>query len=103
LEPSLRTLLVILIGISVLFVCIAVASALNKGRASRPIDGAMIFVWLWLGFVIVDCYVGVRAGHGLALELALHALAFALPAGLAWYLSRRHRTTRPPAAAPLQE
>jgi hypothetical protein len=87
----LRTLLVILIGITALFASVGVASTLNKGRSGRPIDGAMVFVWLWLGFVLVDCYIGVRAGHGLALELAIHALVFAVPAALAWYLSRRNQ------------
>ncbi len=87
----MRTLLVILIGITVLFAIVGIASTLSKGRSGKPIDGAMIFVWLWLGFVIVDCYVGVAAGHGLVLELAIHALVFAVPVALAWYLSRRNR------------
>ncbi len=86
----MRTLLVILIGIIVLFAVVGLASTLNRGRDGKPIDGAMIFVWLWLGFVLVDCYVGVKAGHGLFLELAIHALVFAVPTTLAWYLSRRH-------------
>jgi hypothetical protein len=91
----MRTLLVILIGIAALFVIIAIAAALNKGRSGRPIDGATVFVWLWLVFAIVDCYVGVSAGHGLALELAIHALVFAVPAALAWHLSRRQRAVHP--------
>ena len=95
----MRTLLVILIGIAVLFAFIAIASALNKGRSGRPIDGAMIFVWLWLGFVIVDCSVGVSKGHGLGFELAIHALVFAVPAALAWYMSRRRRALPPPTTA----
>jgi len=99
----LRTLLVILIGIALLFAFIAVAAAVNKGRHGTPLDGAMIFVWLWLGFVIVDCYVGVRAGHGLGLELAIHALVFAVPSAVAWYMSRRGRSGQLPAPSSRRE
>lgn len=91
----MRTLIVIIIGIAVLFVFIALAAALSKRRAGNPLDGAMIFVWAWLVFAFIDCCLGVSAGHGLAMELMIHALLFALPAGLAWYLSRQHRSTHP--------
>jgi hypothetical protein len=99
----LRTLIVIVIGIALLFVLIAIAAALSNRRIRGPFDGAMIFVWLWLAFVIVDGYVGVRGGHGLLMEIAIHALVFALPAGLAWYLSRQHRSTLLSAVSPRQE
>jgi hypothetical protein len=99
-EPTLRTLLVIVIGIAMLFAVIAIVSALNKGRSGKPIDGATTFVWLWLVFAITDCYVGVNAGHDLGLELAIHALIFAVPVGLAWYLWRRSRARRPSESGP---
>lgn len=98
----MRTLIVIVIGIAVMFICIAVAAALSKRRPREPVDGAMVFVWLWLAFVVVDCYVGVSAGHGPVAELLIHALIFALPAALAWYLSRQHRSTHPAASVPPQ-
>ena len=99
----MRTLIVIVIGIAVLFIFIAVAAALSKRRTGKSLDGAMTFVWLWFAFVVVDCYVGVSAGHGLVMELLIHALVFALPAGLAWYLSRQHRSTHLSASVPPQE
>ena len=99
----MRTLLVIIIGIAVLFAVIAIVSALNKGRSGKPIDGAITFLWLWLVFAITDGYVGVNAGHDLGLELALHALVFAVPAALAWHLSRRGRATRRRESAPEHE
>jgi hypothetical protein len=99
----LRTLLVIVVGIAVLFAVIAIVSALNKGRSGKPIDGSITFIWLWLVFAITDCYVGVSAGHTLGLELAIHALVFAVPAALAWHLSRRNRTTDSPESTRQQE
>ena len=90
----MRTLLVIAIGIAVRFVVVAMA-ALRKRRRGGPIDGTMLFAWLWLVYAIVDCYVGVSAGHGRVPELAIYVLVLAAPAALARYLSRRQRVSPP--------
>lgn len=91
----MRTLLLIVIGIAVLFFVIAVAAPLRNRRRGGPIDGAMVFAWLWLVFAIVDGYVGVSAGHGLVPEWAFHVVVFAVPAALAWYPSRGQRFSPP--------
>jgi len=88
----LRTLFAVLFGIAALFVFLAVASILNK-RTARSVDGARWFIWSWLAATVIDFMVGVRAGHGAALELGVHALIFAVPAALAWYLRSRPRAS----------
>jgi hypothetical protein len=42
----------------------------------------------------VDFYAGVSEGNSIPLELGVHSLLFAVPAGAAWWLSRRHRVRR---------
>jgi len=85
----MRTLLVIVIGIAFAVAFQRVAAKVNKRYGARKIDGGYWFIGLWLAFTLVDFAVGVAAGHGALLEVAIHALVFAVPAALAWYLSRR--------------
>ena len=93
----MRTFLVIVIGVALAFAFDAAAAALKKRSATRAIDGGPWFIGIWLVVSTVDFGVGVQTGHAVSLELAVHALIFAVPAALAWYLSRRRR---PPGATP---
>jgi hypothetical protein len=68
-----------------------VVAVLQQRGKSRTADGAQLFVWIWLAITIVDFWVGVEEGHGVLLELGVHALIFVVPAAAAWYLSRRRQ------------
>ena len=70
----------------------AVASVAKRQRATGASNGTWWFIGLWLAATVADFFVGVGAGHGVALELGVHALIFAVPAALAWYLRRRGAT-----------
>lgn len=95
----MRTTLIIALGVALAAAFDFFAAALSGRRVgSRSIDGGRIFIWTWLSFTLVDFVIGVMAGHGALLELAIHALIFAVPATAAWYLSRRRRLSRTPPA-----
>jgi hypothetical protein len=84
----MRTAIVILIGVVLAVAFDAGAAAWNR-RANRNIDGARAFLWAWLTFTLADFAIGVAAGHGAVVELAIHALVFAVPSAVAVVLSRR--------------
>ena len=92
----MRTTLIIALGAALAAAFDFLAALSVRRGAARGIDGGRIFIWAWLAFTLVDFVVGVMAGHGVMLELAIHALVFAVPATLAWYLSRRRRLSRTP-------
>ena len=92
----MRTAIAMLIGIVAVFCFLAVASSVNKNRRKQAIDGARWFIWTWLAVTVIDFIVGVGAGHGVALELGVHLLIFAVPAALAWYLRGRRRAALGP-------
>lgn len=87
----MRTAIVILIGIVLALAFRSLAAILNRRRAAQPADGALWFIALWLVATVIDFFVGVSAGHGVALELGVHVLIFAVPAAFAWYLRSRQR------------
>src|SRR5712691_69663 len=91
----MRTLLMMVVGVALAVAFDAIVAWLNKRGAGRAIDGARLFIWTWLGIMIVDFYIGVSEGNTVLLELGGHALLLAVPAGAAWWLSRRRRTTSP--------
>jgi hypothetical protein len=68
-----------------------VVAMLHQRGKSRAADGGQLFIWIWLAITIADFWVGVEEGHGVSLELGVHALIFVVPAAAAWYLSRRRR------------
>jgi FtsH-binding integral membrane protein len=95
----MHTLRMTLIGFVVLAVFVMGAWALNRSQGKR-IDGAWIFIWVWLVAAVVNLLVGVyAAGVPLTLELLVLAIVFGLPALAAWYLSRnfvmRHDVSGP--------
>jgi hypothetical protein len=87
----MRTFLMTAIGVALAFAFDAIVAALNKRKATPAIDGGRWFIWIWLAVSAVDFGVGVATGHAVSLELAVHALIFAVPAAAGWYLSRRRR------------
>jgi hypothetical protein len=87
----MRTLLMTVIGVAFAVAFDVVVTMLHRRGKSRAADGAQIFIWIWLAITIVDFWVGVEEGHGVLLELGVHALIFVVPAAAAWYLSRRRR------------
>jgi hypothetical protein len=86
----MRTAIVVVIGIALAAGFDVGAAAWNR-RAGRNADGMLGFLWTWLAFTLADFGIGVAAGHGAIMELAIHALVFAVPAAAAFVLSRRRR------------
>ena len=90
----MRTAAMIVIGVVLAIVFDLVVSWLKRTGRARQSDSGRLFILIWLGIMVVDFYAGVSEGNSVALELGVHALVFALPAGAAWWLSRR-RQARP--------
>lgn len=86
----MRTLIVIVVGLVLSAAFVYGAGFINRGRAGAPINGAYLFLGVWLVFCIVDYYFGLKAGYGAVEELGVHAVVYLIPAALAWYLSRSH-------------
>jgi hypothetical protein len=87
----MRTLLMTATGVVLALVFDLVVAALRKRGIGRSTDGGRLFICIWLAVAIVDFWFGVEAGNTVSLELGVHLLIFAVPAALAWYLSRRRR------------
>ena len=90
----MRTLLMTVIGVAFAVAFDIVVAALHQRGKSRGNDGARLFIWIWLAITIADFWLGVEEGHAVSLELGVHALIFIVPAGAAWYLSRRRQAFR---------
>jgi hypothetical protein len=89
----MRTLLLTAVGVAFAVAFDVVVAALRQRGKSRNADGAPPFIWIWLGITIVDFWTGIEEGHGVSLEVGVHTLIFGAPAAVAWYLSRRRRST----------
>ena len=87
----MRTLLMTVIGLALAVAFDVVLEMLRRRGKNRSADGARLFIWIWLAITAVDFWVGVEEGHGVSLELGVHALIFIVPAAAAWYLSRQRR------------
>jgi len=86
----MHTLRLTIIGLVLLSVLAFVAAQINQRKNKRAVDGARIFIWLWLAVSVINFSIGVFvANYSVATELAFHVIVFGLPAGVAWYLSRR--------------
>ena len=88
----MRTLLMTTIGVAFAVAFDVVVAALRQRGKNHGADGAALFIWIWLGITLVDFWIGVEEGHGILLEVGVHALIFGAPAAVAWYLSRRRRS-----------
>jgi len=89
----MHTVRLTMIGLVLLSVFVFVAAQINQRKNKRAVDGARFFIWLWLAVSVINFCVGVFvANYSVATELAVHVIVFGLPAGVAWYLSRRLRS-----------
>lgn len=85
--------MVVVFGLVALAVFVAAASLLN--RNGWAVDGAYAFIWVWLAAALLNGAVGTfYVGIPLLSELAAFVLIFGIPAGAAWFLSRRFRQAR---------
>jgi len=89
----MHTLRLTVIGLVLLSVFVFVAAQINQRKNQLAVDGAWIFIWLWLAVAAINFCVGVFvAGYSVATESAVHLVVFGLPAGIAWYLSGKFRS-----------
>jgi hypothetical protein len=86
----MHTLRMTVLGFVVLAIFFLGARLLNSGQ-DRKIDGAWIFIWVWLVAAVINLLVGVfAAGIPLIVEIPVLAVVFGVPALVAWYLSRTY-------------
>ena len=84
----MHIVMVTVFGLVALGVFVAAAALLN--RNGWAIDGAYAFIWVWLVAALLNGAAGmVYAGIPLLNEIAAFIPIFGIPAGAAWYLSRR--------------
>jgi hypothetical protein len=84
----MHMLMMTVIGLALLAAFVFGAHALN--RAGTRINGPLVFIGFWLAVSAVSFLIGVFvAGYSVLTELGVHAVIFGVPAGLAWFLSRR--------------
>lgn len=86
----MHTLTLTVLGFVLLFVFVFIANSIKRRKGKPAAGGARLFIWFWLVVSLIDFYVGVFvANHPVMMEVGVHIIIFGLPAGLAWYLSRR--------------
>jgi hypothetical protein len=85
----MRTAAMIVVGVVLAIAFDLIVAALKRRGHATGTDAGRLFITIWLGIMVVDFYVGVSEGNAIPLELGVHALLFLVPAGLAWWLSRR--------------
>lgn len=86
----MHTLRITLIGLILLSLFVFVAAQINQRKNRPPVDGANLFLWLWLVVSIANFCVGVFiAGYSVLTELGVHLVVFGLPAAVAWFMSRK--------------
>ena len=88
----MHTLRITVIGLILLSLFVFVAAQTNQRKTRPAINGAYLFIRVWLAASVVNFCVGVFvAGYSVLTELAVHVVVFGVPAGVAWFLSRRFR------------
>ena len=86
----MHTLRMTILGFVVLTIFFLGARLLNRSEG-KPVDGAWIFIWVWLVAAVINLLVGVfAAGIPLVVEIPVLAVVFGLPGLVAWYLSRNY-------------
>jgi hypothetical protein len=79
---------VVVFGLVALGVFVAATVVLR--RSGFAIDGALIFIWVWLAASLVNGAIGVAyANIPIVNEIAAFIPIFGIPAIAAWYVSRR--------------
>jgi hypothetical protein len=98
----MHTLILIAAGFAVMLLFLGVAEWINRRRGAGFFDGGRLFIWFWLLAMMANMAVGLFiTDFSLLTELAVFAIAFGLPAGAAWYLSRLiRRRQAPPSERP---
>jgi len=88
----MHTLRITLIGLILLSLFVFVAAQINRRKNRPAVDGAYLFIWVWLVASITNFCVGVCiVGYSVLTELGVHVVVFDLSAGVAWFLSRKFR------------
>lgn len=86
----MHIVMVVLFGLVALGVFVAFAAMLK--RSGLSLDGALVFIWVWLAASLVNGAVGVvYPGIPILNEIAAFIPIFGIPAAAAWYVSRRMR------------
>lgn len=76
----MHTLRMTITGLVVLAVFVLAAWLWNRSQGKR-IDGAWIFIWVWLAAALINLLVGVfAAGISLATEILVLLVVFGIPA-----------------------
>jgi len=79
--------MVVALGLVALGVFVALAGFVK--RMGLHIDGAQVFIWVWLAASLVNGAVGVMyANIPVGNEVAAFIPIFAIPAAAAWFVSR---------------
>jgi hypothetical protein len=87
----MHIVLVVTFGLVALGAFVLIASWLKQSGSS--FDGAYLFIWVWLAASLANAAVGViYADIPIVNEIAAFVPIFGIPAGAAWYLSRRTRS-----------
>ena len=81
----MRTLLIIVVGVAVL------ALMLFLGRRFQAASAAVrLFLAFWFFIAAINMWIGIStAGYTFVEELPVFVLIFGLPAGMAWYLTKK--------------
>jgi hypothetical protein len=86
----MHVLMLVVIGLVVLAVFVGVTAMI--GKSGRAVDGARIFIWVWLVVSLGNgAYGAMRVGIPVLNEIAAFVPIFGIPAAVAWYLSHRFR------------
>lgn len=79
-------------GLAVLALFILAGMLVNRLRGAKAVDGAAFFVGVWLFAALYNFYDGwINHGIPFVNEVAAFVAIFGIPAGAAWYWSRRSR------------
>jgi hypothetical protein len=85
----MHTLRMTVIGLVLLSIFVVAASLMNRNQGKR-LNGAWLFIWVWLVIAVSNLLVGVlAAGVPLTTEIPVLVVVFGVPAAAAWFLSRR--------------
>lgn len=91
----MHTLRMTVIGLILLAVFVFGAWVVNRSQNTR-IDGAWIFIWIWLAASIINMLTGMFvAGIPFLTELLVLLVVFGIPAAAAWFISQRSRAPAP--------